>query len=138
MRLCGFCRLHDFLLRGIGSCIGNVLCNAGRKKYRFLEDNTELIAQLPQLVIPKINPIEQDLALSRVVESGQQTNKRGFAPAGHAHNADSSARLDCERDVTQHRTLAVICKSNILEGYRSASTRYRYAIFTFNDIVVFI
>ena len=52
---------------------------------------------------------------------------------------DSSARLDCERDVTQHRTLAVIGKANVLEGYRSASMREIGTPFLFfNNVMRFI
>ena len=47
MRFSGFCSLNDFILRGAGTCIGDVLADAGRKKYGFLKDDAELIAKLP-------------------------------------------------------------------------------------------
>ena len=58
-----------------------------------------------EVVLPEIHAVEQDPALGRVVEPGQQLDQRGLAGAVLAHQRDPLARRQREVE-PPHRPVA--------------------------------
>src|SRR5213593_1895701 len=69
----GGCR-RTLDLRGgrSGPPVGDVLADARREQHRLLEHDRELIPQIRKAILAEIDTVEQDRALGRVVEAGEQ------------------------------------------------------------------
>ena len=72
---------RDFLFTSAGARVRNVLGNAGREQQGFLEDNRKLVAQIGEFVLAQVAPVEQNLALCRIVETREQIHDGGLARA---------------------------------------------------------
>ncbi len=75
MSVGGLGRSHDFFLARAGARVRNVLPDAGRKQQRFLQDDRKLVAQIRELVLAQVAPVEQNLALRRIVETREKIDE---------------------------------------------------------------
>src|SRR6266540_1835074 len=122
----GRLRRHDDLaVAGAGAGVGDVLGDAGREEYGLLEDDSELIAQVGQLVVVQLDAVEQDLAGCRVVETGQQAHERRLARAGCAGDAHPGPGRDREGDIVQNRMALLVGEGDVAEGHSTRGARER-------------
>src|SRR5712692_7382510 len=68
-------RLYNLILRGFGTSIGNVFPDAGRAQDRLLENYSELVPQVRELVIAQVHTVQKDLARDRIVEASQENQQ---------------------------------------------------------------
>src|SRR5213075_2663718 len=95
----------DVLGRRVGTGVRDVLRDARREEHRLLQYDGELAAQVDQAVLPQVDAVEQNRAVRRVVEPGEQVDDRRLAGAGRSHDAEPRTGRDVEGDLAQHGTV---------------------------------
>ena len=94
----------------------DVLVEAHVVPNEILEDHADLATQRCQIVVAKIDPIEQDPAFGGVVEPGEQLRQRRLAGAILADERDALARTEREAHVPHGPSLAPrVAKADVLE-----------------------
>ena len=114
--------------------VGDVLGDAHREEHRILRHDRELPAQVLELVVPEVDPVEPDLTARRVVEPRQEAHQRALAGAGGARDPQARAGLDVERDVVQHRTIFAVGEGDVVEHDAAAGSREGPGIRSLFDI----
>ena len=62
------------------------------KKHRLLHDHADFISQDIQLVLPYIRSIYPDTALTHIIETWNQADKRGLSGTGTSDDSDRLTR----------------------------------------------
>ena len=94
---------HDVGLAGVRARVRDVLGDARREQHRLLEHDRELVAQIGQPVLAKIDAVEQDLTGARIVEARQEAHERRLPGSCRPGDAEPRAGRDLERDVIEAR-----------------------------------
>ncbi|MNP40116.1 hypothetical protein D3C76_1337280 [compost metagenome] len=82
----------------------------------ILRNQSDLITQRPQGVLPQIVAINQDLTLINIVEAGDQAGDGRFTRARAAHQRHGLPCRDLQIDVTQGRRITTrIGKGHVAE-----------------------
>ena len=81
----------------------NVLAGGQLVAHEVLKDHSHLPAQLDRIEIAKVNSIEQDAPLGRVVQAQQQLDQRRLTRAVAPDQRDRFVRPELQRDVAEHR-----------------------------------
>jgi len=118
-KLIGTGLLAGLLNLGIG-CLGvapaQVFCNRAAEQLILLQHHGHIVAQGVQIIAADIYTADDDAALGRIVQAGQQLHQTGLGRAGAADNADRLAGADVEVNILQ-RLLAVLLvgKADMIE-----------------------
>ena len=86
-----------------------------------------------EAVVAQVDPVEQDLAVGRVVEAHQQSHQRRLAGARRAADPDARARRGRERHAVQHRVVGVVGERDIEEQQAARGPAHAVRIFLFGD-----
>ncbi len=104
--------------------ITNVIANRTGEKKRVLENDTHLS---PQRVLgnrANVNAVNRYRAVSRIVESADEFDERGFARAGLADQRDGLSRGHAQVNSFQHwRRIVRIVKTDVAEIHIAANRR---------------
>ena len=74
-------RLDDFLARGLGPAVGDVVVDGIVEQHRILRHDADGAAQAFLRDLADVLTIHEDAACGRVVEAEQQARQRGLARA---------------------------------------------------------
>ena len=117
-------------MRGGGDRIGigavapeaDVVGGARAEQHRILRHEREAAAKIGQRERAKIDAVERDAALLRIVEAQQQLEHRALAGAGRPDQRDRFAGFDREREIVQRRAVGPrrIAEFDMLETHRAA------------------
>ena len=116
-------RGNDLLPAGPGGGVRDVLGDADGKEHGLLEHDGELPAKVVEPVVPQVHPVQQDLALGRIVEAREEADERGLARTGRADDPQVCPGLDLEGDVVQDGTILGVGEGDVAEG--DGATRAR-------------
>ena len=97
---------NDLLTGGFGIGKGNVFTHGAAEQQRVLRNNPDLSPQGIKLNLADVIPIDQDPAVARVIETGQELHKGALATAALAHNADEGSRWDFEIHILENLGMA--------------------------------
>ncbi|MCY1425950.1 hypothetical protein D9M71_417580 [compost metagenome] len=64
--------------------------------------------------------VDANLPAVDVIETQQQVDKRGFAGARAANQADFFARADAQAQAIEHLAFTIVIEAHLIEGYRAA------------------
>src|SRR5438552_6378066 len=134
----GLCRGDQLRVARPRPGIRDVLGDGGGEKHGVLLDYGELPAKIGQAKLAQIGPVELDVATGRIVETREQAHQRGLARAGCAHDPESSARFDGERDVVQDGTVWAVRERNMMKGDGAARARYGSCLRSLRAILRFV
>ena len=107
--------LHDFIHRRVGLSVADVLQNRVGKQEHVLLHNADIPAQALLREAANIQPVKKDFAGRDVIKARDELAERRLAAAGGADDRDGLAGGDMERDIVEHRKVAVIRKADVLE-----------------------
>ena len=122
---------HDVGQAGPGPAIADIGGDGAAKKERLLGHDADLPAQIAQLDLAYIHPVDLDHPLVGVVETGQQADGGSFTHPGLAHQADHLARLHVEVEVIEHRLALVVAEAHLAQGHPPFDERHGHRIGVF-------
>jgi hypothetical protein len=99
-------RLH-LGVRRAGPADADVVANGGGEEERLLGHQRHLRVDVGEAEVAEVAAVEQDAAGARVVEAREEVEERALAAPGGPDDPDRLARAHLERDVLQHRPVAV-------------------------------
>ena len=106
---------HNFIVRGFGFPISDVLPDRGAKQQALLKHETDLTAQRLNLEAANIDTVDANFAGRQIVKARQQADDGSLAGARRAHQRGQLAGLDFEAEVFQHRLCFVVGKVDAIE-----------------------
>ena len=92
---------------GMGRAKGKVFADGRAEKEGLLGNHADVAPEHGQGIVAHRPAVDQQRALGRFVEPGDQVDQRGFARAGGADDGQAGAGGNVERDAAQNRRLAV-------------------------------
>src|SRR5207253_3546768 len=105
----------DLLHRGVRHREPDVFRDGRREEQGVLQDDTELVPQIRDLVLPQVDAVQGDRPLGWVEEPDDQARQRGLAGTRRADDTEAHAGGDPERDLAQDQMTRVIPERHIAE-----------------------
>ncbi len=100
-------RRHDFLARGIGLAVGDVLGNGAEEQEGLLQHQADVAAEVRHLEPADVHAVELDGALAHVIETADQVDQGALARAAVADQTDHFTRTNLQIQVLDHGAAAV-------------------------------
>ena len=91
------------MIVGVGAADADVLFDGAVEQPRILEDAGDRLAQRPARDRARIDAVDQDAPLMRVVDALQQVDERRLAGARRTDDRNRLAGIDLERNVRRRR-----------------------------------
>ena len=110
-------RLVQIFLRGAFVAPEEVGADGALEEHGLLRDDGDGLSQLLLVDSAHVRAADQNAALGRVVEAGNEVHQRGLAAACAADDADGLAGADAEGDMLQgFRAGALVMQGDVLKG----------------------
>src|SRR5204862_2555058 len=110
-------RRGDDLLRPcLGSPEGHVLADGAGKEEAFLRDDPQLPAQRRLRHVAKVDAVDGDRALPRVVEAREELRDGRLPRTGVADERRRGSRRDVEVDAVEHLRPAAVAEPDPIEA----------------------
>src|ERR1700744_4100134 len=99
---CSRANLED-VARGFNASHADVFGGRHVVAHEILKDSSDLVPQRVQVIIAKIDAIEENFAFGRIVEPSEKLGERRFSLAVFSHERNPLVRLDHQVDASQYR-----------------------------------
>src|SRR5262249_35270041 len=103
---------QHFLVGRLGPPERDVVAQLAVEQVGVLQDEADARAKIRRVVLANIDAVDEDAALGRLVEAGEQTADCGLARADPADDTDALARGDAERYLLER----ILDPGRVLEG----------------------
>ena len=110
----------DLCVTGVGPRVGDVVAYRLREQEALLERDPDMAAQRGQRHVDDVVAVDPDRAGLRVVEAGEQHQRRRLAAAAGTDERDPLAGGDLEREAVEHRLAVVVPEAHVVERDRAA------------------
>ena len=131
--------LDHIVHRRVRAAVADIIQNRTREEEDILLDDADAAAQIGQLDMADILPVERDRAGGNLVEARDQLAERRFAAAALADQRQHFAGLDVQIDVGENVALAlVIGEGDVVEADVAVHMGQRDRIGRIDDIRVFV
>ena len=127
MGVCGAGGGDDFLARGIGFAVGDVLGDGAEEQERFLQHQPDVAPIFGDRHGADVDAVDQDRTFGNVVETTDQVDHGALAGTGMADETDHFARFDGEADVARDAARPV-AETDITQFDAAGNTRQMYRI----------